>query len=790
MRVSREQLSSYNLNENLFFSRRYGNVEGSREYYFMRNSAELVRGVYCAVGNDVDGWELEQFNGMNWMIIIPDTSYTLIITNEGLNHLRDAIHGEVSLRISGLKIIDRVITNQDASIINWTDEIFNRFGSLKLSIGTVGSKHIIDPAGNPILKQFLSWKFNNANGGIQYCLSLPASGIGAESDGGETDWDIGTIGLYIKNPEDYSEDILFAVATLPSAVRKYSTTLTRVGNKLKFYFNMVLSNLGVVSNLQIDVKDGEQSLPEVANETLLEYPDDSSKLPYNCYLVDNLYGSEIPALAIPKSISRRDPYSDTNGLSGGDSVDWMFIQASSNVMKLEAKDFDDSVENYMAVYWDDNSKKYKISEGTVQVVNDSSPNAPLTRNEKSPIGIRVNDLIVYGGEITHSDKSKQYNLRVSEPGEGYKEGDQLLVPVVGENDESIIIKIKVEEIDEFGGVKRFYQVGPNFGTVDIGQTPQIFYARYDPRETRVEYGRGCSVRVDQSRNDFSINSTAWNFSSAEIGKPAYVGYGDKKGQPVTEQTDCFLGWIVNKNTIRLHLDLRNEANQTKYGITRYATDNEVKNSTRYVNAAQTTAVRPLELKNNYLQITRDSSLPTQAGNTLDNPIEIDTYTHFNQVIIGRGVSKRSHGDPEYSTKDHITDENISFYGLSYRSYWGDLAEFYEADDIYEPGTLITIGKGIKEISIATTECNGVISTDPGYQLGDRKTKFHLPVALVGRVPVKLDGNCMPKFGDKIYLSKVKPGCASTVENGKCLGKIIEKKPESSAVVECSVRIEF
>ena len=104
--------------------------------------------------------------------------------------------------------------------------------------------------------------------------------------------------------------------------------------------------------------------------------------------------------------------------------------------------------------------------------------------------------------------------------------------------------------------------------------------------------------------------------------------------------------------------------------------------------------------------------------------------------------------------------------------------------------MIVFGQGEKEISIAVEECDGIISSKPGYQLGERRHDLDLPVALVGRVPVKMDGNCLPKFGDKIYLSKVKKGCASTVENGKCLGKIIAKHPSPTGLVECSVRIDF
>ena len=75
-------------------------------------------------------------------------------------------------------------------------------------------------------------------------------------------------------------------------------------------------------------------------------------------------------------------------------------------------------------------------------------------------------------------------------------------------------------------------------------------------------------------------------------------------------------------------------------------------------------------------------------------------------------------------------------------------------------------------------------------MGDKKSKKHLPVALIGRVPVMFDGHCMPCFGDKVYLSKVRPGYASTIENGKCIGKIVQKTIGADRLIECSVRVDF
>ena len=97
---------------------------------------------------------------------------------------------------------------------------------------------------------------------------------------------------------------------------------------------------------------------------------------------------------------------------------------------------------------------------------------------------------------------------------------------------------------------------------------------------------------------------------------------------------------------------------------------------------------------------------------------------------------------------------VDFWGTSYRAEWADLAEYYEADQIYEPGTLISFGDGEKEITKAQFEADGVISTKPGLQLGSKKNENYLPVALTGRVPARTRG-IIHKF-DRLTTSKV-PG---------------------------------
>ena len=155
---------------------------------------------------------------------------------------------------------------------------------------------------------------------------------------------------------------------------------------------------------------------------------------------------------------------------------------------------------------------------------------------------------------------------------------------------------------------------------------------------------------------------------------------------------------------------------------------------------------------------------------------VDTYTKFTKSIECTG-----------------TDLNgVAFKGTAYRALWADLAEYYHSDKIYPAGTLICIGDGLAEITLATIECNGIISTKPGYELGEKNDEYDLPVALVGKVPVLFAKDCMPKFGDRIYLSKTEPGKASTTPYGNCLGKIIDKRDDLHKfnTLMCSVRINF
>lgn len=84
--------------------------------------------------------------------------------------------------------------------------------------------------------------------------------------------------------------------------------------------------------------------------------------------------------------------------------------------------------------------------------------------------------------------------------------------------------------------------------------------------------------------------------------------------------------------------------------------------------------------------------------------------------------------------------------------YADVAERFEADELMEPGTVVELG-GSKEITRSREELSenvfGVISTRPAYTMnggaGDDVT--HPPVAMTGRVPVKVIGTV--RKGDRL-----------------------------------------
>ena len=133
-----------------------------------------------------------------------------------------------------------------------------------------------------------------------------------------------------------------------------------------------------------------------------------------------------------------------------------------------------------------------------------------------------------------------------------------------------------------------------------------------------------------------------------------------------------------------------------------------------------------------------------------------------------------------------------FSGVATQARYADLAEKYTTDADYEAGTVVKIG-GDAEITMTTehadTEVFGVISTAPAYLMN--KDIDGLPVALQGRVPVKVIGKVSK--GQRLTSSDV-PGLAWAVDENTpiqaIIGRSLENKTDGDqGVVEAVIGIK-
>jgi hypothetical protein len=121
--------------------------------------------------------------------------------------------------------------------------------------------------------------------------------------------------------------------------------------------------------------------------------------------------------------------------------------------------------------------------------------------------------------------------------------------------------------------------------------------------------------------------------------------------------------------------------------------------------------------------------------------------------------------------------------------YADLAEMYESDAAYEPGTVLCFG-GAKEVSICNiadcTSVAGVVSTNPSYLMNSGQTGAHVAaVALQGRVPTKVTGRI--RKGDLMVSAGDGRACANNnARAGTIIGKALADFDGQDGVIEVVV----
>jgi hypothetical protein len=143
---------------------------------------------------------------------------------------------------------------------------------------------------------------------------------------------------------------------------------------------------------------------------------------------------------------------------------------------------------------------------------------------------------------------------------------------------------------------------------------------------------------------------------------------------------------------------------------------------------------------------------TQAISTTSGALQVDGGASFGGNLFIRG----SAGNAITVTGNIIPSANLAttnnlgsdtrwwnnFYGVSTQARYADLAENYQADANYEPGTVVEFG-GSAEVTLAedgTRRVAGVVSTNPAHLMNTGlRGENVVPVALQGRTPCKVRG---------------------------------------------------
>jgi hypothetical protein len=140
-----------------------------------------------------------------------------------------------------------------------------------------------------------------------------------------------------------------------------------------------------------------------------------------------------------------------------------------------------------------------------------------------------------------------------------------------------------------------------------------------------------------------------------------------------------------------------------------------------------------------------------------------------------------------STAGAITGNWTLTTGSRLLATYADLAEYYEADAVYKPGTVLAFG-GDKEVTIAENETSrvaGVVSTNPAYAMNANCKGISTAVALQGRVPTKVRG-IIHKGDMMVSAGNGFAKTSSSPQMGTVIGKALENFDGFEGVIEIAV----
>jgi hypothetical protein len=195
--------------------------------------------------------------------------------------------------------------------------------------------------------------------------------------------------------------------------------------------------------------------------------------------------------------------------------------------------------------------------------------------------------------------------------------------------------------------------------------------------------------------------------------------------------------------------------------------------------------------NTQVQYNDDGVFGGNAGMVFDEGTTTLTVNNFavtnNANLSSTTLTIKNITTGANTTQGNITGNWVLTAGSRMQATYADLAEYYEADQDYEPGTVLEFG-GEKEVTLAqdgTSRVAGVVSTDPAYAMNMKCPGLAVAIALQGRVPTKVRGTI--RKGDMMVSGGngfARP--SSSPQMGTVIGKALENFDGIEGVIEIAV----
>lgn len=263
-----------------------------------------------------------------------------------------------------------------------------------------------------------------------------------------------------------------------------------------------------------------------------------------------------------------------------------------------------------------------------------------------------------------------------------------------------------------------------------------------------------------------VQSVQLESAGAWTGESADRVNGYSAGDPITVSAVIGKDDSGNEEVVAVFspasFNIKSSANASTVVYTTVATDIYNNFSTTHANAGAQSLTAGLNVRDTFLTDNEtDTALRLQDIN-----VSSTTYDSDNIFILSKTTSQSHDGDlvPSSNTSINLgsnTNRYQTIYGVSTSAQYADIAERFEADAVYEPGTVIALG-GAKEITKTATRADetvfGVISDKPAFRMNDGAgdSTTHPFVAFSGRVLCKVKGPVTK--GDRLVSSDI-PGVA-------------------------------